>query len=92
MTNMPGSADIQSDAGDARFHPPVLLNSSALGVAEVGSVLEAREVLHGNWPPTRGKWFYAASRACRAAVEGRTSVHVARRIFVEAARESRLHT
>lgn len=51
---------------------------------------EAREALLATWPQTRGKWYHAAGRACSAAMEGRASVHVARRIFLEAAQESRL--
>lgn len=80
----------QFHSGRAAFHEPVKLRLGGARVAEISTAEEASAALHGEWPPTRGKWYYAASRACSAAMEGRTSPHVARRIFMEAVQESRL--
>lgn len=73
------------------FAEPVRLVSSDR-ILEIRNPEEAYRTLNGEWPDTRAKWYYAAVRACSSAMEGRTGVHVARRIFVEAARESRLHS
>jgi len=75
---------------DTAFAEPVTITFPA-GAREVRDAHQAYEALHNGWPDTRAKWYYAAVRACSSAMEGRTGVHVARRIFVEAARESRLH-
>lgn len=76
--------------GAAAFHEPVHLKFAEGGHAVIRTPGEAREALLATWPQTRGKWYHAAGRACSAAMEGRASVHVARRIFLEAAQESRL--
>jgi len=76
---------------DLNFTEPVRLETAGGFVREVRSAHEAFDALHAGWPETRAKWYHAALRACSSAIEGRTGVHVARRIFVEAARESRLH-
>lgn len=75
---------------DTTFHEPVLL-TGVNGVTAVRTAHEASEALKGAWPAARGKWYYAASRACASAVEGRTSPHIARRIFIQAAEESRVN-
>jgi hypothetical protein len=72
------------------FHEPVLLRSGHTGIAAISTLAEARDLLQNAWPDTRGKWYYAANRACADAVDGRASVHIARRIFVYAVEESRL--
>lgn len=72
------------------FHEPVLLRSGNTGIAAISTLAEARDLLQNAWPDTRGKWYYAANRACADAVDGRASVHIARRIFVYAVEESRL--
>ncbi|MCV0395281.1 MAG: DUF982 domain-containing protein [Rhizobiaceae bacterium] len=77
-------------AANQAFHEPVRLRREGNGISEVRTPLEAAMALSKAWPPTRGKWYWAASRACADAVEGRTSVQVARRIFVQAVQESRL--
>ncbi|WP_047144626.1 DUF982 domain-containing protein [Aquamicrobium sp. LC103] len=71
------------------FHEPVRLRAE-FGVTEVRSAVEASAALRGAWPETRGKWYYAASRACSAAMEGRAPAHAARHTFIRAAQESRL--
>jgi hypothetical protein len=72
------------------FHEPVLLKSALRGLDEVRTADQARDLLRNDWPETRGKWYHAANRACSAAVDGKASVHIARRIFVHAVEESRL--
>lgn len=72
------------------FHQPVLLRFRDRSITEIRSAREAHDALRSTWPDTRGKWYYAADRACVSALEGKTSVHIARRIFVEAVQESRL--
>lgn len=72
------------------FHEPVRLRIPGSAIAEIRTAAEASELLRSTWPETRGKWYYAAGRACADAMRGRTSIHVARRIFVEAVQESRL--
>ncbi len=75
---------------DSRFHEPVVLRRQA-GTTTVSSASEASAVLVAEWPNSRGKWYHAARRACASATEGRTSPHIARRIFLQAAEESRLN-
>lgn len=77
-------------SSDQTFHEPVLLRSGQNGVAEIRTLDQALELLREGWPETRGKWYFAAGRACADAVNGRASVHIARRIFVYAVEESRL--
>jgi len=73
------------------FHEPIRFVPGALGpVVEIRTTGEAAVALDSAWPDTRGKWYFAARRACRAAQEGKTSVHIARRILIYAAEESRL--
>ncbi|MEO3998920.1 DUF982 domain-containing protein [Mesorhizobium sp. CAU 1732] len=71
------------------FHEPVLLRGNG-GVTSIRTAVEASEALQLQWPEARGKWYHAANRACASAAEGRTSPHVARRIFLQAAEESRV--
>ena len=73
------------------FHEPVRLQIPGAAIAEIKTAAEASELLLNTWPDTRGKWYWAAGRACADAMRGRTSVHVARRIFLEAVQESRLN-
>lgn len=72
------------------FHEPVVIRIGGTTLTPVRNPVEASKALNEAWPDTRGKWYYAANRACRAAAEGRTSVHIARRIFLQAAEESRI--
>lgn len=72
------------------FYEPVVLKSGNGEVAEIRTLDQALELLREGWPETRGKWYYAANRACDDAASGRASVHIARRIFVYAVEESRL--
>ena len=76
-------------SADSRFAEPVRI-VTATGITEVHGPHQAWQVLNSGWPESRAKWYHAANRACRSAMEGQTGVHVARRIFVEAAREARL--
>lgn len=87
-TPTPYAIDLPLSA-DPEFSEPVLLRFGG-GVRAVRTARQAYEALHHEWPATRAKWYHAATRACSSAMEGRTGIHVARRIFVEAARESRL--
>lgn len=73
----------------ATFHEPIWLCGDA-GEQEILSADQAYEVLTQRWPETRGKWYHAATRACRSASAGQTSPHIARRMFMQAADESRL--
>ncbi|MCO5160399.1 MAG: DUF982 domain-containing protein [Mesorhizobium sp.] len=72
------------------FHEPVVLKAGDGKTAEIRTLDQALDLLREGWPETRGKWYYAAHRACDDAASGRTSVHIARRIFVYAVEESRL--
>ena len=72
------------------FYEPVVLKVGNGAPAEIRTLGQARDLLRDGWPETRGKWYYAANRACDDAASGRTSVHIARRIFVYAVEESRL--
>lgn len=74
---------------EANFSEPVLLRNGGQ-ITEIRNAIEACAALQTNWPEARGKWYYAASRACSSVAEGRTSPHVARRIFLQAAEESRV--
>lgn len=74
---------------DTTFKEPVVLSFPA-GSTTVSSAEEARDALLGAWPNSRGKWYHAARRACASAAEGRTAPHVARRVFIQAAQESRI--
>ena len=74
---------------DTTFHEPVVLRFPA-GNTTVSSAEEASDALLGAWPNSRGKWYHAARRACASATEGRTSPHIARRVFLQAAQESRI--
>ncbi|MHB2267518.1 DUF982 domain-containing protein [Aliihoeflea sp. PC F10.4] len=72
-----------------RFDEPVVLKTGD-HVFEVCDVQQAARTLRESWPETRGKWYYAANRACRSAAKGETSPLLARRMFKEAVDESRL--
>lgn len=72
------------------FYEPVVLKAGNGETAEIRTLDQARDLLRDGWPETRGKWYYAANRACDDAANGRTSVHIARRIFAYAVEESRL--
>ena len=76
---------------DQSFHEPVLVKSGATGISEIRTLAEALDMLRQGWPDSRGKWYFAADRICAEAADGRASVHIARRIFVYAAQESRLN-
>jgi hypothetical protein len=72
------------------FHEPVkLLHGDDSRLIEVCDAGQAAMALENGWPEARGKWYWAARQACRAAGEGRASPHVARRIFLRAVEESR---
>lgn len=71
----------------ADFHEPIHL-SGENGDMRIASATEAYAALTGNWPAARGKWYHAATRACRSASIGETSPHIARRMFVYAAGEA----
>lgn len=73
----------------ADFHQPIHLVGDN-GEMHIATVAEAYAALTGNWPPSRGKWYHAAARACRSASAGETSPHIARRMFLYAAGEARL--
>ncbi|MCO6391174.1 DUF982 domain-containing protein [Aliihoeflea aestuarii] len=74
---------------DFQFTEPVVLRAGG-HLLEVRDALQASRALTESWPETRGKWYYAANRACRSAVKGETSAILARRMFKEAVDESRL--
>lgn len=74
---------------DFQFQEPVVLKTGG-HILEVRDALQAAHALSESWPETRGKWYYAANRACRSAVKGETSPLLARRMFKEAVDESRL--
>lgn len=71
------------------FHEPINL-FGASGEMRIASADEAYAALTGDWPASRGKWYHAATRACRSASAGETSPHVARRVFIQAAGEALL--
>ncbi len=75
----------------ADFHEPIHILEES-GELRIASADEAYAALTGNWPPSRGKWYHAAARACRSASAGETSPHIARRMFIYAAGEARLST
>ena len=73
------------------FKASVVVEPGRLGrYREVRSVEEAHQVLQGRWPETRGKRYYAALRACNAALKDETPAYIARRAFIAAAEESRV--
>lgn len=74
----------------ADFHEPIFIADQS-GEKRIASAADAYAALTGNWPTSRGKWYHAAARACRSASAGETSPHIARRMFVHAANEARLH-
>lgn len=74
---------------DTNFHEPIRLIGDA-GEQQIASATEAYAKLTRDWPATRGKWYHAATRACRSASAGQSSPHIARRMFLNAASESRL--
>ncbi|WP_187970116.1 DUF982 domain-containing protein [Aquibium microcysteis] len=72
------------------FHEPVrLLQGEDARPLEIHDAVQAAIALENDWPEARGKWYWAARQACRAAGEGRASPHIARRIFLRALEESR---
>lgn len=72
------------------FHEPVkLLHGDDARLVEIHDAGQASMALETGWPAARGKWYWAARQACRAAGEGRASPHIARRIFLRAVEESR---
>ena len=71
----------------AHFHEPIRICGDE-GEVSIASADEAYAALTGNWPAGRGKWYHAATRACRSASRGETSPHVARRMFMYAAGEA----
>jgi hypothetical protein len=72
------------------FHEPVkLLHGADARLLEIHDAGQAAMALEHGWPEARGKWYWAARQACRAAGEGRASPHIARRIFPRAVEESR---
>ncbi|RST85766.1 DUF982 domain-containing protein [Aquibium carbonis] len=74
----------------ALFHEPVkLLHGNDARMLEIRDAAQAAMALENGWPEARGKWYWAARQACRAAGEGRASPHIARRIFLRAVEESR---
>jgi len=74
----------------ALFHEPVkLLHGNDARPLEIHDASQAAMALENGWPEARGKWYWAARQACRAAGEGRASPHIARRIFLRAVEESR---
>ena len=75
----------------ADFHEPIHILEER-GETTIASASEAYAALTGDWPPSRGKWYHAAARACRSASIGETSPHIARRMFIHAAGEARLPT
>lgn len=72
-----------------QFREPVILKAGD-NVVEVRDALQASQALAHSWPETRGKWYYAANRACRSAVKGETSATLARDMFKAAVDESRI--
>jgi hypothetical protein len=71
------------------FHEPVKLLQGDARLIEIRDAAQAATTLENDWPEARGKWYWAARQACRAAGEGRASPHIARRIFLRALEESR---
>ena len=71
------------------FYEPVVLKVGNGATAEIRTLGQARDLLRDGWPETRGKWYYAANRACDDAASGRTSVHIARDTSASAVGESR---
>lgn len=74
---------------ESAFHQPIHLVRDA-GELRIASAHDAYAALTGNWPEARGKWYHAATRACRSAASGDTSPHIARRMFLYAATEAQL--
>lgn len=74
---------------DVQFNEPVVLKTGG-HLLEIRDALQAARTLSDGWPETRGKWYHAASRACRSAVKGETSPILAQRMFKQAVDESRL--
>lgn len=73
-----------------QFPKPIWLSKGLHGpVVEVDTAERAAELLE-SWPNGRGKWYIAASRACRAASSGKASPVMAREMFVQAALEAQL--
>ncbi len=73
------------------FHEPVrIVLGTPARLMELRTAIEAVDTLENWWPPLRGKWYFAAREACRAAGEGKASVHIARRMFLYAATESHI--
>ncbi|MEO3387431.1 DUF982 domain-containing protein [Mesorhizobium sp. CAU 1741] len=71
------------------FHQPIHVVGDA-GDLQISTAGEAYAVLTEKWPPSRGKWYHAAARACRSASNGESSPHIARRMFLHAASEARI--
>lgn len=76
---------------DKPFKSSVIVEPGRLGrLREVRSILEAFRVLRGRWPEVRGKKYYYALKALEKAIKGEAPVYMARRAFVEAAKEARV--
>lgn len=74
---------------DFQFDEPVVLKTGG-HVLEIRDAVQAARTLSDGWPETRGKWYHAASRACKSAMKGETAPIRAQLMFKQAVEESRL--
>ena len=57
----------------------------------VNTVRQAQSLLHDHWPDTSGSRYQAAETACDKALHGDIGTEEARKAFIDAAIEARLH-
>lgn len=76
---------------DAWFSTSIPISVGITGdIKYVSSARQAVELLNGNWRDKGSPKHRVALRECLAAINGDTSVAVARQAFLEAAREARV--
>ncbi|WP_352638203.1 DUF982 domain-containing protein [Mesorhizobium sp. M0145] len=73
-----------------RFEEPVrvALGRSRNTICTVERVAQAADILLNRWPTTTSKKHVAAQKACLGALKGLKKAHLARKAFVEVAKEA----
>lgn len=73
------------------WNPAITVEDETGTRQTVGTVGEAQQVLHRNWPDTSGSRYRLAEAACKEALHGDVEPNEARKAFIAAAIEAHLH-
>lgn len=75
-----------------RWNNPVTVDDPETGLHRtVKTARQAQNMLHRNWPASRGSRYRAAEQACEEVVHGDAAPRKARQAFIAAAIEAHLH-